>query len=204
MNDHSRDDLPNDDPPQRISKRATGPSRSHRRREALDVLDLAGKMMDATDGIVARLPMSEEIAELLRTSRRIRQQIARKRQTQYLAKQLRRLDEDELDALRRVFVVDQAQVRQETARLHRLEALRDRLIAGGDEALAGLLDEHPDADRNRLRQLQRQAARERQQAATPRAARELFRYLRELLDAPAATDAGADIQDDDDGFDGES
>ncbi len=152
--------------------------------------------MDATDGIVTKLPLSEELADLLSASRRVRQQIARKRQTQYLAKQLRRLDEDELDALRGVFEVDQSQIRRETARLHRLEALRDQLIAGGDEALAALLDEHPQADRNHLRQLQRQAARERQQATTPRASRELFRYLRELLAATASTDADAIAEDD--------
>lgn len=188
MNDLSWDDELPPEPGERISKRATGPSRSQRRREALDVLELAGKMMDATDGIAARLPLSEELAELLATSRRIRQQIARKRQMQYLAKQLRRLDDDELEALRKVFEVDQAQVRRETARLHRLEALRERLIDGGDEALAELLNDYPNADRNHLRQLQRQAAKEREQATTPRAARELFRALRELVETADSAD----------------
>ncbi len=198
MNDLTWDDDAPSEPGERISKRATGPSRSQRRREALDVLELAGRMMDATDGIVARLPMSDELTELLATSRRIRQQIARKRQTQYLAKQLRRLDDDELEGLRKVFDVDQAQVRRETARLHRLEALRERLIEGGDDALAELLDDYPDADRSRLRQLQRQAAKERETTASPpRAARELFRYLRELVEnAESAENIGDEDSED--------
>lgn len=201
MNDMPWDERPSDEPHERVSKRATGPSRSQRRREALDVLDLAGKMMEATDGIVARLPMSAELAEVLAASRRIHQQGARKRQMQYLAKQLRRADDDELEALRGVFDVDQALVRRETARLHRLEALRERLLDGGDEALAELLAEYPQADRSRLRQWQRQAVKERQQTTTPRAARELFRYLRELLDAAQSEDQPADGIEDDEGDD---
>lgn len=190
-------ELPDDDffeePRVRVSKRATGPSRSQRRREALSVLELAGRMMDAPDGVVARLPMPEDLAELLAQSRRIRQQIARKRQTQYLAKHLRRLEGGELEALRAVFEVDQARARQEAARLHRLEALRERLIEGGDAALEELLAQYPQADRSRLRQLQRQAARDRQQeGAPPRAARELFRCLRELVEAAATGDGGDD------------
>lgn len=192
MNDMLQDEHPSDAPQERISKRATGPSRSQRRREALDVLDLAGKMMDAPDGMVARLPMTADLADVLAASRRIRQHGARKRQMQFLAKQLRRLDDGELEALRAVFEVDQTQVRRETARLHRLEALRERLLDGGDEALAELLADYPQADRNRLRQWQRQAARERQQTSTPRAARELFRYLRELLGGADSGDQPAD------------
>lgn len=201
MNDMLQDDYPSDAPQERISKRATGPSRSQRRREALDVLDLAGKMMDAPDGMVARLPMSAELADVLAASRRIRQHGARKRQMQFLAKQLRRLDDEELEALRAVFEVDQTQVRRETARLHRLEALRERLLDGGDEALAELLADYPQADRNRLRQWQRQAVRERQQSSTPRAARELFRYLRELLDGTDSGDRPADGIAEDEGDD---
>lgn len=201
MNDMLQDDYPSDAPQERISKRATGPSRSQRRREALDVLDLAGKMMDAPDGMVARLPMAAELADVLAASRRIRQHGARKRQMQFLAKQLRRLDDGELEALRAVFEVDQTQVRRETARLHRLEALRERLLDGGDEALAELLADYPQADRNRLRQWQRQAIRERQQSSTPRAARELFRYLRELLDGADSGDQPADGSADDEGDD---
>ena len=68
MNDMLQDEHPSDAPQERISKRATGPSRSQRRREALDVLDLAGKMMDAPDGMVARLPMTADLADVLAAS----------------------------------------------------------------------------------------------------------------------------------------
>ncbi|HYQ71705.1 MAG TPA: DUF615 domain-containing protein [Gammaproteobacteria bacterium] len=43
----------------------------------------------------------------------------------------------------------------------------------------------PLADRQHLRKLVRQARKEKEQRQPPRASRELFRYLRELQEAPA-------------------
>lgn len=167
-------------PDGRISKRATGPSRSQRRREALDVLELAASLMAAPEGLLPKLTMDPGLTELVEESRRVHQQIARKRQTQFLAKHLRKLDDEELDVLRAQLSQDRDQGRRESARLHRLESLREHLIDGGDEALGELLARHPQADRTRLRQLQRQARQERERDVPPRAARELFRLLREL------------------------
>ena len=65
--------------------------------------------------------------------------------------------------------------------MHRVEAWRDRLLEGGDEALAELLDLHPDADRQRLRQLVRNAQDEKKRGKPPRAFRELFRELRGVM-----------------------
>ena len=81
--------------------------------------------------------------------------------------------------------------------------LRD--LAEGDAALAELLDEHPGADRQRLRQLVRSTLEERKRNKPPRAFRELFRELRALLLAGGAGEAAAHAHADDaadsDGFD---
>lgn len=172
---------------ERVSKRATGPSRSQRRREALDVLQLADALMDAPEGLVAQLALDDELSALVADSRRIRQQIARKRQTQFLAKQLRKLDDDTLATLRAGLEHDREQTRRETAELHRLETWRERLIAEGDDALAQWLERHPGSDRTHLRQLIRQAQRERRDDVPPHASRELFRALRDAS-APDRSD----------------
>lgn len=185
-------------PAERISKRATGPSRSQRKREALDVLALAATLMAAPAGQVQRLALPEELAELVATSRRVQQQIARKRQTQFLAKQLRRQDAELLETIRAAFSEDREAARRETARLHRVERLRDRLLAEGDSALQALLDEHPQADATHLRQLLRQARKERDEDAPPHAARALFRALRELLDSADGLPAAGQAPDDGD------
>src|SRR4029078_1341953 len=65
---------------------------------------------------------------------------------------------------------------------------RERLIADGDAALSELLAEHPQADRQHLRQLVRNAIDERNRNKPPHAFRELFRELRELIDEPDGTE----------------
>lgn len=185
-----------------VSKRASGPSRSQRRREALDVLALAHALMDAPAGMLASVPLEDDMRELVATSRAVKTQIARKRQTQFLAKHLRRLDDEALAALAERFSEDRDRVHRDAARLHRLEAQRDDLLARGDDALAELLLRYPAADRTRLRQLQRQALAERGRSAPPRAGRELFRLLRQLqdqADAAAGVAGAAPSDGDDDG-----
>ena len=63
---------------------------------------------------------------------------------------------------------------------HHLERWRDRLIEEGDAALGDALAEWPGLDRQQLRQLVREARRERDQSKPRGAGRKLFRYLRSL------------------------
>jgi ribosome-associated protein len=156
------------------------PSRSSQRRDALAVFELAEALVAPSEAQLAHVPLPDDLVALVAESRRITQHIARKRQLQYLAKHLRR-NEDLLPAIRASLERDEAEKRSEAARLHRVEHWRDRLIAGGDEALGELLAEHPGADRQRLRQLARNAAAERAANKPPASARELFRALRDLL-----------------------
>jgi ribosome-associated protein len=157
-------------------------SRSQRRREALDVLKLAHSLSEMSDAQLKSIPLSDDLRDEVRRARAVTQQIARKRQNQFLAKQMRRLDDDELDAIRAAIKHDRDR-RRETAELHQVETWRERLIAEGDDALSILLAAHPQADRQQLRQLARQARIEREQNKPLHAYRELFRQLRELLEA---------------------
>ena len=68
------------------------------------------------------------------------------------------------------------------ARMHKLEQLREKLIADGDEAINALLGEYHELDRQKLRQLVRQAKKEREGNKPPTAFRELFQYLRDELE----------------------
>ena len=159
-----------------------GPSRSQLRREALEVFELAERLVEQNDAQLLRLPLDDALRTLVRESQRITQQIARKRQVQYLAKILRREDDATLDALRHALEHAKSDSRRDTAALHRIEAWRERLIADGDTALAELLSAHPTADRQHLRQLARNAKDERLHHKPLHAYRDLFRALRELLD----------------------
>jgi ribosome-associated protein len=158
-------------------------SRSAKRREALDVLKLAQTLAMLSDAQLAQVPLDDDLrAEVART-RAVTRQIARKRQTQFLAKQMRKLDESELEAIRATLDHDRDRARADAAALHRVESWRDRLIAEGDDALTELLRAFPRADSQQLRQLARQARAERDGGRPPHAQRELFRLLRELTSA---------------------
>ncbi|MGY3265130.1 ribosome biogenesis factor YjgA [Lysobacter sp. HA35] len=172
------------------------PSRSEQRREALGVLELAETLADLTDAQLARVPVPESIIPHIMDTRRITANIARKRQLAFLAKQMRKLDDDEMQAMRDALDEKSDTARAEAAAMHRVEAWRAKLLEGGDAALAELLDLHPDADRQRLRQLVRNALDERNRNKPPRAFRELFRELRSVL--LGTTDDTGDEADADD------
>ena len=170
------DELPRDDDGEILP-----PSRSQKRRDALEIFKLAETLATLSDAQLARLPLADELrGEVLRT-RAVTSHIARKRATQFLAKQLRKLDETDLEPLRRALEQDRDKARHDTAALHRLEVWRTRLIDEGDAALDELIALHPSADRQHLRQLARNARAERDREKPLHAYRELFRVLRELL-----------------------
>ena len=171
------------------------PSRSQNRRDALDVLELAETLAGLSAAQLARLPIPDELMPHIRETQRITSYGARKRQTAFLAKQMRRQPDEALDAIRDAMSKDGEAARRETAALHRVEALRDALLGfEGDAAMTALLAEHPHADRQHLRQLVRNAHEERKRNKPPHAFRELFRELKDLLVQDVAG-ADEDAQD---------
>jgi ribosome-associated protein len=103
---------------------------------------------------------------------------ARKRLLKYIAAQLHKIDvEPILENLARIKNKSAHAVREH----HIAERWRDRLITEGDNALTELLDEHPEADRQQIRQLVRNAQKEAETAKPPKSSRMLYRYVKELL-----------------------
>jgi len=158
------------------------PSRSEQRRQALDVLALAGQLLELAPGRLKQLPIPEHLRTHIATAQRITSHIARKRQLAFVAKQMRREEDSVLDGIRSALDARSEAARQDSAFLHRIEHWRERLLAEGDAALAEFLAMHPAAERQHLRQLIRQAQNERQHAKPPRAFRELFQCLRQIME----------------------
>ncbi len=154
------------------------PSKSARKREAQAVFELAAELAALSDRRIAELPVDESLRALIRKVRGIRSHVARKRETQFLAKQLRKIDLAPVLAMVRP---DAEAQRREQARLHWLEHWRDRLLEEGDAAVAEALAAFPGLQAQPLRSLLRQVARQRQQSEEPlpAAARKLFQLLKE-------------------------
>src|SRR5690349_11583739 len=105
------------------------PSRSQLRREALDILKLAETLANLSEAELARVPLDDDLREEVRRTRAVTSHIARKRQNQFLAKQMRKLDEESVEAIRYSLGVDREKAHRETAAMHRLETWRERLLA---------------------------------------------------------------------------
>ena len=171
------------------------PSRSEQRRVALDVLALAGTLMEKTPNELGKLPIDDALCEHVLDAKKISSPIARKRAMAFLAKQMRKEDDEVLDAIRDALDANSEGSRRQVAEMHRAENWRTRLLEGGDDALAAFIDEHPEADRQRLRQLVRNAQEEAKRNKPPRAFRELYR---ELLGAAGAGGQGSEIREEQD------
>jgi ribosome-associated protein len=164
-----------------LDEQEYGPSRTQQRREALAVLALASQLVELPASRLARLELPDDVRREIETTRRITAHGARKRQMAFLAKVMRRFGEEDFAAVRAELGENREKQRQDTAAMHRLEAIRDRLVDGDDAALAEVIAEHPQVDRQHLRSLVRQARLERETPnKPPRAFREIFQLLKEL------------------------
>ncbi len=173
------------------------PSRSQNRREALEVLALAEKLVALSEAQLAKLPVPEALLPHIRETKRITAHVAHKRQLAFLAKQMRREDDEALETLRDAMDEKGDAARREVAAMHRVEQWRERLLEDGDAALAELLDEYPEADRQRLRQLVRNTLDERKRNKPPHSFRELYRELRAAILGAAEGDADEDSDGED-------
>lgn len=152
-------------------------SKSQRRRDALEVKTLASQLIDLSVSKLALMPLDEQLRYEIEYARNTRSYGARKRQMQYVAKLLRRIDPAPLIETLESF---DNEARQLTGRHHRSESWRDQLLENGDTAVGMLLDKRRDADAQAIRQLLRNAKQEAAKGKPPAAARALFRLLREL------------------------
>ena len=167
-----------------------GPSRTQQRRDALAVLAFATQLVEMQPAKLAKIELPEDVRDEIANVRRISAHIARKRQLGFLAKVMRRHDDSAFAAARAALGDNRDKLRQETAAMHRMEATRERLVAedSSDGALAELIAQHPDLDRQHLRSLIRQARVEKNTPnKPPKAYREIFQVLKDLAtpDDPA-------------------
>lgn len=153
------------------------PSKSARKREMHALQDLGTALVELPDGELKTIPLDDELADAIAVARRIKDFTGKRRQLQFIGKLMRKLDTTAIEAAYNDLQNGQQQRNQH---FHRLEQLRDQLLAEGVEAMAAVLEIYPHADRQHLRQLIIAAEKEQKAGQPPAAARKLFKYLREL------------------------
>ncbi|WP_109077862.1 ribosome biogenesis factor YjgA [Aggregatibacter kilianii] len=152
-------------------------SKSEIKRDADALKKLGEKLVELTKAKLDKIPLEESLLEAVNLAQRLQKE-ARRRQLQYIGKLLRGMDvepiQDALDKLENKHL-------QQQAMLHKLELLRDELVANGDNALTHFLTDYPHADRQHLRNLIRAANKEKEQNKPAKAYREIFQYLKEIV-----------------------
>lgn len=158
------------------------PSKSELKRQSAALSMLGEALLSLTEAQLASLDLPDQLREAVDLGRSITAHGGLKRQKKYIAKLLRQADADPLRLALHRFRHQQADT---LCQHHTLERWRDRLLDEGVAAINAYVAENPRADRQKLRQLVSDVAREREKNAPPHAARSLFRYLRSLQEAVA-------------------
>ncbi|MBN7123457.1 hypothetical protein BSU01_17350 [Erwinia billingiae] len=154
-------------------------SKSEIKRDAEELKRLGLELMELSKNSLDKIPLDEDLRTAIELAQKIKKE-ARRRQLQLIGKMLRSRDEEPIR-----LALDKLKNRhnQQVALFHKLEVLRDRLVAEGDEVVPDVLALYPEADRQQLRAMIRNAQKEKAANKPPKAFRQIFQYLRELAEA---------------------
>ena len=152
-------------------------SKTKKKRQVEELQALGAALGALAPAQLAAIGLPEELLAAVREAQRITSHEARRRQLQYIGRLMRAIDPQPVRAALAGIAGQSTAAR---ARQKRLELWRERLIAD-DAALTEFAREHAGADLQALRALIRNARKEIAESRPPRAQRELFRLVREIL-----------------------
>lgn len=155
-------------------------SRTQLKKEAIALQRIGERLVGLSDEQLKRMDLPRQLMEAIEAIRDMTSHGARRRQFQYIGTIMRGVDTEFIEQA--LLEVEQGAYQQARA-FHQLESWRDRLVAGDDGLMNEILDAYPQADRQRLGQLVRSARKKTTGTATPKSARNLFRYLKTLTEA---------------------
>lgn len=152
-------------------------SKSELKREMHKLQDFAQSLVEMSKHQRSLLPLSDDLKDAMVVADKIKNKHeALRRHIRHVA---RILFETELAPIHKAIDVMANKHQQNTAKFERLESLRDKLIAEGNEAVEALLTEFEKMDRQKLKQLIRHAAKEKKAEKLGKHYKNLFTYLKE-------------------------
>lgn len=151
------------------------PSRSQLKRDSQALRDLGEQLVLMANSQLEKINLDSSLLAAIKEARRLKNLDARRRQIQYIGKLMRNMD---LTDIR--YAIEKLNHQSQTFRQHfaMLEQWRDRLIKEGNDGIEEFLTTYPNADRQQIRNLLRQASREKNGSAKTK----LFKYLKEIAD----------------------
>lgn len=161
---------------------AVRPNKTQIKREIAALAVFAEELVSLPEAQLKQFELPEDLYNALHTAATLPASGARKRQMKYVCGLLRNID---ITLLQEKLARLQSKSAHAVREHHVAERWRDQLLSEEKEvSLTRLLAEHPSADRQHLRQLVRSAKKEKTQVTPPKYARQLYRYLKDLLAHP--------------------
>ena len=164
------------------------PSKTKQKEAMHELRDLGAELVELSVGQLKKINLPENIYEAVRACQKITAHGAHRRQIQYLGKLMRGVDDE---PIRAGLALLRGESSAETARLHRLERTRQRLLED-ETTLATIAATWPGADLQHLRQLRRNALKEQEGNKPPKNFRAIFQVLQELDSQPAPVEPEED------------
>lgn len=151
-------------------------SKTDLKKEAKELQEFAKKLIKLGKKQRKELTASDELQEAFLLADKIASKPdALRRHTQYMAKVLK---DENLEALRSEHEQFTSPAKANDKQSKQLEQLREQLLEQGDSAINQLIELYPSLERQKLRQLVRQAKKELSQEKPGKSYKELFQYLK--------------------------
>ena len=153
-------------------------SKTKRKQQMHELQDIGEELVELSKEALSKIPMSEDLLDAIKEYKRLNAHEARRRQMQFIGKIMRKEDtapiREKLEQIR-------GSSTAATALLHRIERYRSAMI-DKDEAITQFLSDFPHASVQELRTLVRNTRKEAEQAKPPKSFRELFQFIKAVLE----------------------
>ena len=161
-------------------------SKSQAKREATELQKLGATLLEFTPKQLLPLNLPENLLHAIKEGRKITANVATARNKQYIGKLMRNIDPAPIYAF---LDAQNGITNAHNIWLHQIERLRERMVTDV-KAVEKFIADYPEVDIQYLRQLIRNAQKERQQQAEgkhipPKAFRELFQLMKQYIKEPA-------------------
>ena len=152
-------------------------SRTQKKKDAHELQLLGEKLVSLSEEELKELNLPQKLQTAILDSKTLNRREALRRQLQHIGALMRKIDPEPIKT-----AVESSSSRQyQKAQEHkRIEILRDGLISGEMDLQTDVMQDFPNIDRQHLSQLIRNARKEAELKKSPKSARILFRFLRDL------------------------
>lgn len=160
-----------------------GKSRTQIKREMISLQQTGERLVGLSEEQIKAIHMPDNLRQEIMSAKKIKAHSARKRQIKFIGSLMRKINVEPInDAL---YEIDRGRGVQ-ASEFHMVETWRDKLVSDSnispDVIIDEIKDKYPEADRQQLRQLTRNAKKEAKENKPPKSSRALFRYIRKLVE----------------------